>query len=294
MSAAETRTDVPAISAEDITVTIAGRQILAGVGLTLNDGELVALIGPNGAGKSTLLAALTGDQDVSGGSILLRGRPLEQWRLRERARTRAVLLQDNAVFFPFPVRDVVEMGRAPWQRTGRETEDDAVVDEAMRVTEITHLASRRVPSLSGGERARTAFARILAQETGVLLLDEPTAALDLKHQEDVLGLAADRARAGDAVIVVLHDLNLAAAYADRILLMDAGRVVAEGAPSSVLTPERIEQVYHQAVDILPHPDDGTPVIVPRRGRPAHHAERPGTHTASPDAIPTPNESEKRP
>ncbi|MGO3886745.1 MAG: heme ABC transporter ATP-binding protein [Mycetocola sp.] len=253
-----------ALSGEQIRVTIGGRDILAGVDVQLREGEIVALIGPNGAGKSTLLAALTGDQDISAGTVTLRGQRLEEWKLRDLSRNRAVLLQDNAVFFPFPVRDVVEMGRAPWRRTPREDDDDRVVDEALAVTEISHLADRRVPSLSGGERARTAFARVLAQETGILLLDEPTAALDLKHQEDVLRLAAERARLGDAVIVVLHDLNLAAAYADRILLMDRGAVVADGEPTEVLTPARIEAVYHQAVEILHHPISGTPVIIPVR------------------------------
>jgi iron complex transport system ATP-binding protein len=253
-----------ALDARGVSVEIDGRQILVDASIQVFPGEIVALIGPNGAGKSTLLAALTGDQQRTRGTIEIAGRPLDGWKLKELSQQRAVLLQENGVFFPFTVEQVVEMGRAPWQRTPFDHDDEEAVDEAIRLTDIERFRHRQVPSLSGGERARSAFARVLAQRTGILLLDEPTAALDLRHQEDVLRLARQRAHAGDAVIVVLHDLNLAAAYADRIALLSSGRIVAQGSPREVLTVERISDVYAQPVEVITQPDTGATIILPVR------------------------------
>lgn len=241
-----------------------GRPILDAAAIEVRAGEVHALVGPNGAGKSTLFGVLAGDVTPATGTVVLDGTDLRRHPPRELARRRAVLLQQNAVSFPFSVAEVVRMGRAPWARTADEADDDARVSEAMRATEIEGLADRTVTSLSGGERARVALARVLAQATSILLLDEPTAALDLKHQEDVLRVVRDRARAGDAVAIVLHDLNAALANADRLTLLDGGRVVASGAPEDVLTAERIAAVYRQAVDVFPHPITGVPLVVPRR------------------------------
>ena len=238
--------------------------ILDDAAIDIRAGEVHALVGPNGAGKSTLFGVLAGDVTHVAGTVVLDGMDLRRYPARAVARLRAVLLQQNAVSFPFSVAEVVRMGRAPWARTAEEANDDERVAEAMRATEIEGLAHRTVTSLSGGERARVALARVLAQATGILLLDEPTAALDLKHQEDVLRLVRDRARAGDAVAIVLHDLNAALANADRVTLLDGGRVVATGAPAEVLTAERIAAVYRQAVDVFPHPITGVPLVVPRR------------------------------
>jgi len=253
-----------AIDASGVGVVIDGKHLLTDVSLDVRAGEVHALIGPNGAGKSTLLATITGDQPISTGSITIAGRPLGAWSTRELARRRAVLLQHNDVFFPFTVQQVVEMGRAPWQRTPLEEEDDDAVASAITATDIARFAGRQVPSLSGGERARAALARVLAQRTGILLLDEPTAALDLRHQEDVLRLAREAAAAGDAVIVVLHDLNLAAAYADRISLLQQGRLVTTGSPAEVLTAERVSEVYRYPVEVIEHPTSGALVILPVR------------------------------
>ncbi|WGD37721.1 heme ABC transporter ATP-binding protein [Lysinibacter sp. HNR] len=253
-----------AVEAHNITVHTAGRNLISNVDLTVRAGEILALIGPNGAGKSTLLGALTGDNHITTGHITITGIPLSDWTLKQLARRRGVLLQDNGVFFPFTVEEVVEMGRAPWQGTSRDNDDKDAITSAIAATDITHLRSRQVPSLSGGERARTAFARVIAGRTGILLLDEPTAALDLKHQEDVLTLAAERARRGDAVVVVLHDLGLAAAYADTITLLSEGKVVATGTPEQVLTAERITSVYHHPVEVFPHPVSGQLIIQPLR------------------------------
>ena len=156
------------------------------------------------------------------------------------------------------------MGRAPWARTPAEEDDDVAVAEAMAQTDVTALAARALPSLSGGERARVALARVLAQATDILLLDEPTAALDLRHQEDLLRVARRRAEEGSAVAIVLHDLNAALAYADRVTLLSGGRVAGAGAPPDVLTADRIEAVYGQPVDVIAHPGTGVPLVVPRR------------------------------
>ncbi|WP_100812642.1 MULTISPECIES: heme ABC transporter ATP-binding protein [unclassified Microbacterium] len=260
------RADEPRIAASGVRVMpdASGRPILDGAAIEVRAGEVHALVGPNGAGKSTLFGVLAGDVTPTAGTVVLDGTDLRRHSPRELSRLRAVLLQQNAVSFPFSVSEVVRMGRAPWARTADEADDDARVTEAMRATEIEGLADRTVTSLSGGERARVALARVLAQTTGILLLDEPTAALDLKHQEDVLRVVRDRARAGDAVAIVLHDLNAALANADRVTLLDGGRVVASGAPEDVLTAERVAAVYRQAVDVFPHPITGVPLVVPRR------------------------------
>ena len=254
------------LQARDVTVVPDGsrREILSHASIEIHAGELHALVGPNGAGKSTLFGVIAGDVTPPSGSVELDSGPLRDVRPRDLARRRAVLLQQNAVTFPFTVAQVVEMGRAPWARTPQADDDEAAIAEAMADTDISALAERTVPSLSGGERARAALARVLAQRTDILLLDEPTAALDLKHQEDGLALAKRRAREGAAVAVVLHDLNSAFAHADRVTLLSKGAVVASGVPSDVLTGERIEAVYGQAVDVFASPVSGVPIVMPRR------------------------------
>ncbi|WP_368732684.1 ATP-binding cassette domain-containing protein [Microbacterium sp. ZXX196] len=176
-----------------------------------------------------------------------------------------MLLQANPVAFSFTARQVVEMGRAPWRGTDREAAGDRAIAAAVAATDTAHLADRAFPSLSGGEKARVSLARVIAQDTGIVLLDEPTAALDIAHQEQVLSLARGLASRGRAVVAVLHDLSLAAAYADEIAMLGRGRLVARGAPRAVLTAERIEAVYGAAARILPDPATGAPVVLPRRG-----------------------------
>lgn len=254
-----------ALRTRGVGVDLGGTRVLEGVDLELRAGELLALVGPNGAGKSTLLGALTGDVAATG-TIEIAGRELSSWRLSELARIRAVLAQENRLAFPFSVVEVVEMGRAPWRRTPLEDEDYDAVLEAMIRTELIDFAARAYPTLSGGERARASFARILAQRTGILLLDEPTAALDIKHQEEVLQLARERADQGDAVVVVLHELSLAVAYADTVALLAGGRLRRHGTPEEVLTAETVSEVYQYPVRVLRDPDTGSPVILPRRPR----------------------------
>ncbi|MEU9359405.1 heme ABC transporter ATP-binding protein [Streptomyces sp. NPDC048301] len=249
---------------DGVGVGLGGRPVLDGVELTVRTGEVLALVGPNGAGKSTLLAALAADLPVHSGEVRLDGRPVAAWSAAELALRRAVLPQSAALAFPFPVEQVVRMGRAPWAGTHREAEDDAAVAGAMTATEVTEFASRPFSALSGGERARVALARVLAQRAPLLLLDEPTAALDLRHQELVLRICRERAAAGDAVVVVLHDLGLAAAYADRAVVLRSGRVAAAGPPSEVFTDGLLGEVYRQPVEVFPHPRTGVPLVVPRR------------------------------
>lgn len=244
--------------------TSGARRVLEGVNFDVVAGEIVALVGPNGAGKSTLLAALAGELEPSAGAIELDGRALAQWSPVDMARRRAVLPQSHTVGFPFTAREVVAMGRAPWVRTERRELDDERIAAAMAAADVEHLAARSFPTLSGGERARVALARVLAQDTGTLLLDEPTAALDLGHQEAVLTLATARAAAGAAVVVVLHDLGIAAAYADRVAILESGRIAADGPPRKVLTTELLTRVYQHPVEVLDHPITGAQLVLPVR------------------------------
>lgn len=252
------------VSAQNVSVVRGGRTLLNQVSIELRAGQVLALLGPNGAGKSTLMSLLSGDVRPDRGSVRFIEREIGSWSLPELARRRSVLLQDNQLLFPFTVHQVVEMGRAPWRRTPLEDEDNEAIAEAIAAADIAHLGNRRVPSLSGGERARVAFARVMAGRTGVMMLDEPTAALDIGHQESVLSLARDRARAGDAVLVVLHDLNLAAAYADQIALLRQGEIFAHGSPDDVFTAENISEVYGTPVEVIQHPMTGRGIVMPLR------------------------------
>ncbi|WP_069742748.1 heme ABC transporter ATP-binding protein [Streptomyces sp. EN23] len=254
----------PAVEAAGLSVRLGQRQVLDSVDLTAHTGEVVALVGPNGAGKSTLLAALAADLAPGSGEVRIDHRPATAWSAPELALRRSVLPQAAVLSFPFPVEDVVRMGRAPWAGTEREGEDDEAVAAAMAATEVTRFAGRPFSALSGGEKARVALARVLAQRAPLMLLDEPTAALDLRHQELVLRICRERAAAGDAVVVVLHDLGLAAAYADRAAVLHDGRIAELGPPEAVFSGELLGEVYRQPVEVFPHPRTGTPLIVPVR------------------------------
>ncbi|WP_033223082.1 heme ABC transporter ATP-binding protein [Kitasatospora phosalacinea] len=256
------------LEADGVGCAAGGRELLADVHLEVRAGEILALLGPNGAGKSTLLSVLAGDRRPARGEVRIDGRPLARYRPLELARRRALLPQDHEVSFPFPAAEVVRMGRAPWAGARSAAEDERAVAAALAATECAHLAERPFTALSGGERARVALARILAQDTALLLLDEPTAALDLRHQELVLRIARQRAAAGRGVVVVLHDLTLAAAHADRIALLDAGRTVATGPTGEVLDAALLSRVYRHPVEVLAHPRGGAPIVLPERPREA--------------------------
>ncbi|WP_435743614.1 heme ABC transporter ATP-binding protein [Nocardioides sp. SYSU DS0663] len=251
-----------ALVARGLTVELGGAAVLTDVDLDVRAGELLALVGPNGAGKSTLLGVLSGDVVPATGVLEVAGRPVADHSARELARLRAVQLQKQGLAFGFRVADVVRMGRSPWHRSVRAADDDRVVGAAMVRADVSPLAERLFPTLSGGEQARTSFARLLAQETPVLLLDEPTAALDIRHQEALLRVVRQEVAAGAAAVVVLHDLSLAAAYADRVCVLAGGRVRAIGTPADVLTGELLSDVYAHPVEVLDHA--GHLVVVPVR------------------------------
>lgn len=253
-----------ACAVRDVSCQRGGRPVLTDVSLEVRSNEVLALVGPNGAGKSSLLGVLAGDLEASTGAVEVDGRPIGSWTPRDLARQRSVLLQANDVSFPFRAAEVVEMGRSPWAGLAGLAEDEAAITTAIARTDVGHLLQRPYTALSGGERARVSLARVLAQDTPVVLLDEPTASLDLRHQEEVMAVARQLAVAGRAVVVVLHDLSVAAAWADRVAVLDSGRLVACGGPAEVLTPDRVLEVYGIEVHVLPTPD-GHLTIVPRRG-----------------------------
>lgn len=249
-----------------LSCRLGGHEVLHQVSLDIRRGKVLALVGPNGAGKSTLLGVLSGDIPLHAGSAALFGQPINQWSPKALAQHRSVLLQHNEVSFAFTVRDVIEMGRSPWWNKGSAERDHKIVADAVRATDTEHLLDRTFITLSGGEKARVSLARVLAQSTEVVLLDEPTAALDLRHQEEVMSLARELAKSGRTVVVVVHDLSLAAAYADEIALIDGGRLAAHGTPEDVITAAQVKETYGIDVSVHTNPDDGCLVVVPRRSR----------------------------
>ncbi|WP_421083894.1 heme ABC transporter ATP-binding protein [Rothia nasimurium] len=252
------------LTASSLHLAYGQRQILSDINLDVTPGQVLALIGPNGAGKSTLLAILAGDTAPDTGQVILEGRPLTSYKPLELARKRAMLLQKTSVAFSYTVGQVVEMGRAPWRGTEQEAEDIAAVTAALDSTDTAHLAGRDVRTLSGGEAGRAHLARVLAQSTPLIFLDEPTAALDIRHQEQTLTLARQAAQQGAAVVVVLHDLDLAASYADRIVLLANGQIRADGEPAQVLTGDLLSEVYDYPIEVLKHPVTGRLLILPDR------------------------------
>jgi len=237
---------VPAfLTARDVSVTLAGRVVLNDISLALSSGHLVALVGPNGAGKTTLLRALAG-LVPSHGVIHVGGAALSSLALRDRARRFAYLPQGHIVHWPLPARDIVALGRYPHGATdpARLTADDtAAVLRAMQATDVMEFSERRVTELSGGERSRVALARVLAVEAPVILADEPTASLDPRHQIDVMKNLRTAADNGALVMVVTHDLGLAARFADTILVLSEGRLVSQGVPADALSEQVMADVF---------------------------------------------------
>jgi iron complex transport system ATP-binding protein len=254
------------LRAENLAVQRGPCTVLADINLELRPGEVLGVLGPNGAGKSTLLGALCGELQPSHGAVWLDQRRLQDWPGSERAQRLAVLPQTSTLNFAFRVEEVVGMGRLP-HASGR-VRDAQIIEQALEAADALHLAGRSYLALSGGERQRVHLARVLAQlwpggEGQMLLLDEPTSMLDPLHQHTTLQATRAFVEQGAAVLVILHDLNLAARYCDRLLLLDRGRPHALGSPEQVLRAEPLQAVFGLEVLIQKHPERGHPLIVAR-------------------------------
>ncbi|SEV90060.1 heme ABC transporter ATP-binding protein [Halobacterium jilantaiense] len=246
-----------------VDVSLAGTRILDDVSTTVPDGRLVGVVGPNGAGKSTLLRAMNGVVDPDAGTVLVDGEAVHDLSSKAASRRIATVPQDTHVSFDFTVRQTVEMGRHPHQpRFGSDSDPDAV-DRAMERAEVAQFADRDVTSLSGGEKQRVLLARALAQDAPILLLDEPTASLDVNHQVRTLELVRGLADSDDrAVVAAIHDLDLAARYCDELVLVADGEVLDSGLPRDVLTPEAIRSAFDARVAVGTDPATGSPTVTP--------------------------------
>jgi iron complex transport system ATP-binding protein len=247
--------------AEGLRVTRAGRLLLDLPRLAVAPGEVLAVLGANGAGKSTLLRCLSGEMRADAGEVRLLGRPLARWSAREMARHRAVMPQASALAFPLRAREVAALGRIPWGG------GDAGVAAALASAGAEHLAARWYGTLSGGEAQRVQLARVLTQLHGTppahsaLLLDEPTASLDLRHQHRILEAATERARAGATVVMVLHDIGLAAQHATHILLLREGVPLATGTVQAMLDPALLSATYGVPLRRVPDPAGSAAIFV---------------------------------
>ncbi len=253
------------LEVHDVHVELGGRSIVTGANLQIPYGQLTVMIGPNGAGKSTLLDVLSGSATPQQGEVFCDGKPLSSYTASQLARRRAVMLQDTTVAFSYPVREVVAMGCQ-----GDDEQARIAVDEALALLKIEHLQARDVMTLSGGERARVAMARVVAQGAEILLLDEPTAALDIGHQEHVMTVCKNLAEAGKAVLAIVHDLDLAFAHADRVAILVDGRIDRVGSVDEMRNSQLLTDTYGWPVDVLQHGQRQR--VLPRRGEPDHQAE----------------------
>ncbi|MEG9249476.1 ABC transporter ATP-binding protein [Arthrobacter sp. Soc17.1.1.1] len=284
-------TGAASLSAAGITLAYGERTVVDGLSLSLPAGKVTVIVGANACGKSTLLRGLARLLKPVEGTVLLNGADIATQSTKAVARLLGLLPQTPVAPDGITVADLVGRGRYPHQGWFRQwtPEDDAAVAGALEATDTLSLADRTVDELSGGQRQRVWIAMALAQQTGILLLDEPTTFLDVTHQIEVLDLITDlNRRSGTTVVMVLHDLNLAARYADHLIAMREGRIVAEGAPSAVVTEETVTGVFHLDCRIIQDPVSGTPMVVPvgrHHGAPA--AVPAGTPATVPASTPAP-------
>jgi iron complex transport system ATP-binding protein len=253
------------LQVNSLSVSYGKREALKDVSLSVSPGEIVALIGPNGAGKSTLIKAVSGVVPIKGGNVQYDGQSLTDLSHMKRARILAVVSQAKQLGGAFSVEEAVMLGRTPYMNwLGQPCEDDRnIVERAMTLTQIGDLRDRHLAELSGGEQQRVYLARALAQDTPLLLLDEPTTHLDLQHQVSFLSLVRDLVLKNElGALIALHDLNQVALYADRVAMLVDGQLMALGSPQEVLTAERIGQAYHQPVKVVSPPELDTLIIIP--------------------------------
>ena len=250
-----------AVAMRNVTVRRGNRIALDDVSVSVEQGEVVILVGPNGAGKSTLLATLAGDIRASSGSVELEREPIQDLSILQRSRRRAVYSSAEHTRLGYSARAIVEFGRRSVPASGR-GDDGRVVAESMHATECEVFANRVFATLSEGERARVVLARVFAQETPILLLDEPTASLDIRHQHLVMQHTRRLAANGRTVIAAVHDLNLACVYADRIGLLKEGRLVAIDRPADVVSDEILEDVFGWPMTVFEYPARRQPVVLP--------------------------------
>lgn len=253
-----------AIELKNINVHFGEITLLKAINLTINAGEVVSLVGPNGAGKTTLLNKMAGENLTSTGDVIINGR--QYWDIKDKALMVGVMLQSSSLNFPFFVEEVVLLGRIP--SSSDRHHNVLIAREALRQVDCLSLKNRLYTTLSGGEKQRVHMARVLVQiwddcplGARYLLLDEPTSALDPAHKQQLLEVLRERADKGIGVFIILHDINLAACYSDRIILFKNGTVFAEGAPYEVLTAENLFSVFHIHVKILTHPTQDCPVVI---------------------------------
>lgn len=256
----------PLFALEQVSFSVGGRTILAPLTVTLPAKRVLGLIGHNGSGKSSLIKILARQHPPSAGTVCFEGRPLSDWDHRPFARRLAYLPQHTPPASGMLVRELVALGRYPWHgalgRFGRI--DRHKVDEAMALTDVTGMADRLVDTLSGGERQRAWIAMLIAQDAGCLLLDEPISALDVAHQVEILSLVQELCRSkGLGVLVVLHDVNMAARFCHEIIALHSGRLIARGAPNDIMTPDQLWRIYGIAMDVLRHPSASRVVSFPR-------------------------------
>lgn len=257
------------IAAENISYLVKSKAILRGVSLEMRSGEILAVVGQNGAGKSSLLKILCGDRKPTGGAVKMENILLADWKLADCAKFRAVLPQDSGLNFPFTVSEVVLMGRAPHLGKTESAFDYEIAEAALAKFEVADLKDRIYPTLSGGERQRVQLARVLAQiweptaanQSRYLFLDEPTSSLDLAHQQQTLKSVKAFAREGVGVFLILHDLNLTAQYADRVLVLQNGAVLAVDTPENIFTAPLLKQAFGVEAVVSKHPFFDCPLIV---------------------------------
>ncbi|GAA3628110.1 ABC transporter ATP-binding protein [Kineosporia mesophila] len=253
------------LSAQGLTLAYDQRIVADNLGIAIPDGAFTVIVGPNACGKSTLLRALARLLRPKQGAVHLDGALISSYSTKEVARRLGLLAQTATAPSGISVADLIARGRHPHQRLLRQwsREDERVVDEAMDRTGVTDLADRLVDELSGGQRQRVWLATVLAQATPILLLDEPTTFLDIAHQVEVLDLCAKLPADGQTLVAVLHDLNQASRYADHLVAMRGGRIIAQGVPSEIVTSELVEDVFGLACRVITDPESGTPLVIPR-------------------------------